>query len=648
MSQEKDEIESSTISTIDKETSTSVVKSQNPIILDTKALPFRPSDLPNSVESTVQNMEANCSTSTETDSKNNENDASQNKNSNRVKPITVVDLTNSPKKSEPSILTAVPEKPVNLRAGQLQLQLKKNLLSVIDGKIGGTSSIDEKKPSTSNPVVKKTPQSAKRYVYKLKAKSGRVLQYTSNVPIVLKKPVIKLTKMDPKAEYSSKVAENEADDLDSDNSMKENNVKNEGSVAQTPARVVKKRGRPPLSQRTPVITLDDRNSSDTADSKEEPKKSSFTMQTRKRQLKFLPDGRLVTPGKKSRESDAKTVESDTLSSDSDMETDEEPQGTKKFSPVVQKANEKKKKFKKVFDYESFAREKTGSPLSEGSETTKPKSSLNKIVEIQKNNSGLGGAGTPTKKPMIDPAQLLSSLIGVPIANHQLNIVKFKPKIIQERTPHLATTKRLNWQETGTPKLTTLNSELLKNTPYKVVSKQTFQKILPKPITFSSDKGTQVVKISPETKVTSTPVRAVTSISSKPSNSEKSVDDTITKFGNFSDTRIVKTKGGPKKQLQKKGEGEGETPKTVYDLVANVFDQMPSWNLHVIPDTNSLCIAQVSRGRMGIPILKKSIELNSEFFAKVYVHQLHCKRYDGIYDTESKILMLIRDIDALAA
>lgn len=121
-----------------------------------------------------------------------------------------------------------------------------------------------------------------------------------------------------------------------------------------------------------------------------------------------------------------------------------------------------------------------------------------------------------------------------------------------------------------------------------------------------------------------------------------------KFEHFSDTKVVKTKEGPKKQLKRKDEPVDNEVKTVYDLVQNVFEQMPSWNLHIIPDTNSFCIAQVSRGRMGIPILKKSIELSAEFSAKVYVHQLHCKKYDGVYDTESKILSLIREIDALAA
>lgn len=121
-----------------------------------------------------------------------------------------------------------------------------------------------------------------------------------------------------------------------------------------------------------------------------------------------------------------------------------------------------------------------------------------------------------------------------------------------------------------------------------------------------------------------------------------------KFENFTDTKVVKTKEGPKKQLKGKDEPVDNGVKTVYELVQNVFEQIPSWNLHIIPDTNSFCIAQVSRGRMGIPILKKSIELNAEFAAKVYVHQLHCKKYDGVYDTENKILSLIREIDALAA
>nr|XP_018913014.1 PREDICTED: histone H3.v1-like [Bemisia tabaci]XP_018913015.1 PREDICTED: histone H3.v1-like [Bemisia tabaci]XP_018913016.1 PREDICTED: histone H3.v1-like [Bemisia tabaci] len=88
-------------------------------------------------------------------------------------------------------------------------------------------------------------------------------------------------------------------------------------------------------------------------------------------------------------------------------------------------------------------------------------------------------------------------------------------------------------------------------------------------------------------------------------------------------------------------------RTLYDLMQDVSRLLPSWNLHVLPDSNSFCIAQVCRGRSGIPTLKTSIELDEEFNAKVFIHQLHCKRYDGIYDSEESICALIQEIDTLS-
>uniref|UniRef100_A0A1B6CW33 Uncharacterized protein n=1 Tax=Clastoptera arizonana TaxID=38151 RepID=A0A1B6CW33_9HEMI len=94
--------------------------------------------------------------------------------------------------------------------------------------------------------------------------------------------------------------------------------------------------------------------------------------------------------------------------------------------------------------------------------------------------------------------------------------------------------------------------------------------------------------------------------------------------------------------------EEKRQRTIYDLMAEINLIYPSWNLHIMPDTNSFCIAQVSRGRIGIPILKKCIELDESYNAKVYVHQYHCKRFDGQYDSEESIIALIHEINALRA
>lgn len=95
----------------------------------------------------------------------------------------------------------------------------------------------------------------------------------------------------------------------------------------------------------------------------------------------------------------------------------------------------------------------------------------------------------------------------------------------------------------------------------------------------------------------------------------------------------------------------EEPKvrTIYDLINEVSLLRPSWNLHIIPETNAFCIAQVTKGRLGLPTLKKCIELDPEDYnAKVYIHQYHIKRFDGIYDSEDTILALIEEIDSIKA
>lgn len=546
---------------------------------------------------------------------------------------------------------------LNLSVNKPQLQLANRSSSqainkaLFSGSFSKVSASPEKKPEPS--------KASKRYIYKLKSKSGKVLKYTSTVPIVLKKPVIMLTKMveeEAKSDYSSKSV-NEIDEVDSDSSTKEN-MKENDALNDNKSRVVK-RGRPKgVSHKKLSASSEERNSSDTGDSKNTP---AFGMQTRKRQIKFLPDGRVVTPGKRSKlEYESKYSEESSLTesdedSDSDFDYDvnvdrkvNKSNSSKKYTPAEKQSTEKKGKFKKVFDFESYFREKTSTAAAETRE--QGEKTTNKMPETSKNKLVSNSSTVPTSKKVtsVDPAQLLSSLIGVPIAPSQLNVVKFKPKVIQERTNAIAsTTKKVTFEEEKTKRSTPSNqTELLKNTPFKVVSKPTFQKILPKPSSNTLDKTPVMKKVLEHRTIsTSTPV---SSYSVSPKVTPENMTNDVSKFDSFTDSKIVKTKAGPKKVMKRKSPESSESPKTIYDIMNQVFDQMPSWNLHIIPDTHSFCIAQVSRGRMGIPILKKSIELNAEFFAKVYVHQLHCKRYDGVYDTESKIINLIREIDALAA
>ncbi|KAI5702878.1 myb-like protein X [Diaphorina citri] len=92
--------------------------------------------------------------------------------------------------------------------------------------------------------------------------------------------------------------------------------------------------------------------------------------------------------------------------------------------------------------------------------------------------------------------------------------------------------------------------------------------------------------------------------------------------------------------------QSTNPRTVLEMMQDVFKMMPTWNLHILPNTNTFCIAQIVRGVNGVPSLKKSIEMDLDFNVKVYVHQLHCKKFDGVYDSEDRLIELLQLVDAM--
>lgn len=562
-----------------------------------------------------------------------------------------------------------------------------NLISVLEDGIdqGKEKPGNELKPEPCTATTSETPAikppKPKKYLYKLKSKTGKILHYTSSIPITLKRPVIHLTKMeDPRFETTPKVINVDKEEVDSDNSSKENHLKENEAPNDNVMPMARKKGRPPLSSRPPppVITLDG-NSSDTQDSFKSKSTPSFSMQTRKRQLKFLPDGRILPPQKMTKTSSSSDSDIDIISSEGEQ-TDKPSISSisrvdlanKKFKPdikpMILSSGGDKRKYKKVFDFESYYREKTGVPppanvlRSQASKTfTSSLTPIRKLVDTPRPKliSPAPSPAAPKKTSSVDAAQLLSSLIGVPISANQLNVVKFKPKIIQERTNNVITStpKKVTFEYDKKKEFASNQSELLKSTPFKIVSKPTYQKILPKPV--GMDKSSVMASrmtyqpLAIDNKFTPTVQSTGLFVAATSPFLRESLNETLSKFDTFTDSKVVKTKEGPRKALKRKhtdeeGALKDSVPKTIYDLMYDIFDKMPSWNLHLISNDNCFCIAQVSRGRMGIPTLKKSIELNSEFFAKVYVHQLHCKRYDGIYDTESKIIKLIKEIDALAA
>ncbi|XP_075226180.1 uncharacterized protein LOC142327178 [Lycorma delicatula] len=85
-------------------------------------------------------------------------------------------------------------------------------------------------------------------------------------------------------------------------------------------------------------------------------------------------------------------------------------------------------------------------------------------------------------------------------------------------------------------------------------------------------------------------------------------------------------------------------RTLYEVMNDMSLIMPSWNLHILPDTNTFCIGQVTRNRLGIPYLSKCIELDDNFNAKVYIYQQRCKQFDGMYNSEETVVALLNEID----
>lgn len=87
--------------------------------------------------------------------------------------------------------------------------------------------------------------------------------------------------------------------------------------------------------------------------------------------------------------------------------------------------------------------------------------------------------------------------------------------------------------------------------------------------------------------------------------------------------------------------------TIYDLMYEVNCEFPSWNLHVMQDTTSFLICQVTRGQHGLPTMNKMIELESDFSsAKVYINQILHREFCGSYNSYESIKELITNVQNL--
>lgn len=528
---------------------------------------------------------------------------------------------------------------------------------------------------------------AKKYVYRLKSKSGgRMLTYTSTTPIVLMKPQICLTRIRVETNGVLTGSDSFTDEVDSDVSS----AKAKRRRANSFVNGKRKKGRPSVYEKKieKLSVLNDLKSPD-ADAKAGGSNSSFGMQTRKRKLKFTPDGRLVSAGKRHKGSSTEEISDDDGGPPAKDSSDDEWRATdddlQKFSYTGRRLPERRMADRAA---KSEALRKVATPKAATTPKIAPKTTPkvtpapnNVAAEILDKLNGVSPASPAPSSPKsaVAPAQLFSKLLGIPILPSQLRIEYFKPKNLQQRPVAAPKTLRLGditsnafaQKSKASPEKSKAPVEKSKAPAAKVPPKAktptpalrrsartSLQKLLPEfePTYDTTPYKTANTNATPAAPTVSSRRRnPIVSTPSGGSDAEP-VHEPIAEvpnFDDFTDSRTVRTKAGPKKVLLAKQRLEPEEAEqlshtTVYNLVQNVFERLPSWNLHIIPDTNTFCIAQVGRGRMGIPILRKSIELNKDFAAKIFVHQLHCKKYDGVYDTESKINSLIGEIDALAA
>lgn len=602
------------------------------------------------------------------------------------------------------------------RDTKLEKNIEKNRTIEVKSTNCETNRIPEaQKESPQTTPESEKPAKQKRFLYRLKSKNGKILTYTSDVPIRLKRPHISVTKMtQADAERLSKQFAEETRKRSKEGNRRENDKKRPvvveeikknpitvDEIKKKPATVDETKKKPvaleekkkknAVSIEKPGVSLRSGNSTNVkldAESSVTPATPTCGVQTRKRQIKFLSDGRVVKDKKSRRESTSSSTSlSSSSASDNEKESSSSDEDYTELSEFIKfKKNRKPVKKTSPQNKSDTSQVKTA-PAAKSNKSTKADStSVIKTTQIA--NFSQQGTSEHAKKLPIDPALLLSSLLGVKILPSQLNTSQFKPKALKERSNNLSVVTRKAVLQTSseplilkTPNVLPKNPAVVRTNSDPLIAKGTPTNRIPKsaPVGAPWHKSSEPPPLTPISKpgpsskhnIVNPPVRTKppmepvpepaktlptppvsfkpfkTIVQSAPLLASKTEPppEVLAKFKTFSDTKVVKTKEGPKKLLLDKLD-EIENPKTIYDVMSDVFDTMPSWNIHLLPDNKSFCLAQVSRSRMGVPVLKKCVELDPEFKAKVYVHQLHCKRYDGVYDTESKLMKLINDIDAL--
>lgn len=227
---------------------------------------------------------------------------------------------------------------------------------------------------------------------------------------------------------------------------------------------------------------------------------TFGMQTRRKRLKFLPDGTLVTPHQRhqlfpdeftstsraesriAKKRSLKTSSPDTPKLEKKMKTVSVPVSstpkqsnrsaisTKKVSRnrpdrYIPKPNGQSKKPQKIFDYDSYYRENfCQTEVKLPPSCKKQMVALSRVTSI---SSGAQSGGSFT----VNPAQLLSCLLSMPITSDQIRTVRFKPrdKQLKPNKQVNITPSKLASNDAIKP-INKRHLELLQKTPFNIVPK----------------------------------------------------------------------------------------------------------------------------------------------------------------------------------
>lgn len=454
-------------------------------------------------------------------------------------------------KDEQSELTNSPNRPKSLNSAPT-LKRKISETVVENGNHTPRKKIKMAKTKSRKTVTSSRANKPKKsiYLYKLKSYSGSELHFTSPTSVTFIKPVITLTKLDekkylnsPNDELSPQAQEPCTQEppiasSSSHTSPEPSLMKNEENVDVSLKKEssVEMKSDSFAKNSTPLENDEKVNHSLKEESAVEKRTiftaenstPAFTMQTRKKRLKFLPDGTLVTPKqelaaessspshetknskkrsfrrnaslqhlsqsveKKSKTAsdnrniskpspkEAKSVESQIKK----VEIKPSVQGSSKYIP---KQNTQYKKPQKIFDYDSYYREKSNMEDNDQAEkNVLPTPNKKHKVAVALSRVKSISQSAKSGELVVNPAQLLSCLLGTPITQDQIRTVRFKPSTKKQASYNQVriTPSKLTSENSTIKPVAKRQLELLRNAPLDIFPKENDRTITQQPCELS--------------------------------------------------------------------------------------------------------------------------------------------------------------------